>query len=586
MKEFSALTGGRYTYADDLENIQELALVFAQLFDDCDNFIMSGCEIDGDSIGAGYVFINGRIRHFSGATGITSWPQYICEQNETEDVPYESGGHKIGRKIYGCALVKVVPVVQDTLTGAVPQSILITSSGGLRMKDAFLGKYALLLNPTNPTQTVDSAVTFAKSVRVNKELIANEGISIKLGTLQAILKYDGSTFNIKCTGGDNNYCLSIMDGGGFKFFANDTLITTIDEDGISFTKPVTCNKGVFGGLAITGNDFYQNSANAVSDIYINRYSYNGQSSHYRNTHICNGQGKNILSITGENGQTDIFGAVHIAADVAEGLVLKANLLKSNDALTNAIVWTDSSNSDMARIGFLSASDKTFSIQATAYNIDISGHSAVNIGPSIKENGVLLSEKYVLQQTLTNLLKNKADAVNVYSIEVANDKFATKNGGLAQFISSEYDAASCRSHIGALGKVDLEPFVKLDSFLADMAKTEEDKQKIRKNIGAASAGDFQPKMLDTGWIHIQDGLYARQIGNIVSIQGITKTIHSGTVFRIPNAITPPPYTLRHTISLANDRNWICKIMAGQRTCFTEYCNKTCNNDVEFLITYMI
>ena len=31
MKEFSAQTGGRYTYADDLENLQELALAFAEL---------------------------------------------------------------------------------------------------------------------------------------------------------------------------------------------------------------------------------------------------------------------------------------------------------------------------------------------------------------------------------------------------------------------------------------------------------------------------------------------------------------------------------------------------------------------------
>ncbi len=47
MKEFIAQTGGRYTYADDLENLQELALAFSQIFDDCDNFILSGCEVSG-----------------------------------------------------------------------------------------------------------------------------------------------------------------------------------------------------------------------------------------------------------------------------------------------------------------------------------------------------------------------------------------------------------------------------------------------------------------------------------------------------------------------------------------------------------
>lgn len=586
MKEFSALTGGRYTYADDLENIQELALVFAQLFDDCDNFIMSGCEVNGDSISAGYVFINGRIRHFSGATGVSSWPQYICEQNLTEDVPYESGGSKAGRNVYGCTLAKTVPTAQDPLTGAIPQSILITNSGGIRMKDAFLGKYALLLNPANPAQTINSAVTFAKSIRANDEFIASKSITVKSGAIQTVLSYDGSTFNITSTGGANDYKLSLVDGGGFRFYANGNLIATINSSGISFTKPVSCERGSFGGLVLSDNDLYQGTANAVSDVYINRYSYNGAASHFRNTHIGNGKGKTLLSITGATGEADFFGTVQIAAGGADSLILKSNLLKNNEALTNAIIWKDSSDSDMAGIGFLSNTDKIFSLKVPLYNIDIIGHTAVNIGPSIKENGVLLSEKYVLQANLTELLNTKANATNVYSIEAANNKFAVKNGGLAQFVSAECDAATCRGHIGAVGQNDLKPYAKLDSYLADMAKTEEDKQKIRNNIGAATAGDFQPKMLDTGWIRIQDSLYARQIGNIVSIQGITKTIHSGTVFRIPNAITPPPYTLRHTISLANDRNWICKIMAGQRTCFTEYCNKTCNNDVEFLITYMI
>ena len=86
MKEFSAQTGGRYTYADDLENLQDLALAFAQIFDDCDNFIISGCEVSSGSVSAGYVFLNGKLRYFPGAIGITSWPQYIYELNSTESV--------------------------------------------------------------------------------------------------------------------------------------------------------------------------------------------------------------------------------------------------------------------------------------------------------------------------------------------------------------------------------------------------------------------------------------------------------------------------------------------------------------------
>ena len=92
---------------------------------------------------------------------MTSWPQYIYELNTTESVPYESGGAKVGRNIYGCTIGKSVPVTADPLTGKVPTSLAITSTGGLRMKDAFIGKYALLLNPANGSQIVNSLVNFA-----------------------------------------------------------------------------------------------------------------------------------------------------------------------------------------------------------------------------------------------------------------------------------------------------------------------------------------------------------------------------------------------------------------------------------------
>ncbi|MBR4405204.1 MAG: hypothetical protein IKT30_02395 [Bacteroidaceae bacterium] len=72
MKEFSAQTGGRYTYVDDIVNLQELSLAFASIFNNCDNFIISGCEISGTSISEGYVYINGKIRRFTGVSGITT----------------------------------------------------------------------------------------------------------------------------------------------------------------------------------------------------------------------------------------------------------------------------------------------------------------------------------------------------------------------------------------------------------------------------------------------------------------------------------------------------------------------------------
>ena len=47
MKEYIAETGGRYTYSDDILNLQELALSMSAVFDSCSDFIISGCEPDG-----------------------------------------------------------------------------------------------------------------------------------------------------------------------------------------------------------------------------------------------------------------------------------------------------------------------------------------------------------------------------------------------------------------------------------------------------------------------------------------------------------------------------------------------------------
>ena len=170
MKEFSAQTGGRYTYVDDIVNLQELSLAFASIFNNCDNFIISGCEISGTSISEGYVYINGKIRRFTGVSGITTWPQYIYESNKTETVAYASGSDKVGRNVYGCAIAKTVPTTLDPLTGATPSFIKLTSGGGLTMNDALFGKYALLLKSAAGQQTVSDIITFNNNVNVNGAL--------------------------------------------------------------------------------------------------------------------------------------------------------------------------------------------------------------------------------------------------------------------------------------------------------------------------------------------------------------------------------------------------------------------------------
>ena len=77
------------------------------------------------------------------------------------------------------------------------------------------------------------------------------------------------------------------------------------------------------------------------------------------------------------------------------------------------------------------------------------------------------------------------------------------------------------------------------------------------VSSVSAWDLasSTKMADSGWKLIKDSLYVRQIGNIVCIQGSTKTIHLGTVFTIPNTIAAPSHAVKHTIGFANNRTWV-------------------------------
>lgn len=127
MKEYIAETGGRYTYSDDILNLQELALSMSAVFDSCSDFIISGCEPDGPRISPGYVWLGGKVRRFEGAADAV-YPYYIYEANRHESVVYANDVNKRGRTCYLCAGAKAIPETTDPVTGKLPVSIEITES--------------------------------------------------------------------------------------------------------------------------------------------------------------------------------------------------------------------------------------------------------------------------------------------------------------------------------------------------------------------------------------------------------------------------------------------------------------------------
>lgn len=587
MKEFSAQTGGRYTYVDDIVNLQDLSLAFASIFNGCDNFVISGCEVSGMSISSGYVYVNGKIRFFSGSTGITNWPQFIYESNKTETVAYASGSDKVGRNIYGCSIAHTVPSVLDPLTGSTPAFIKVTSSGALSIKDALFGKYALLLQPATGSQSVNGTVNFLNDTNVHGTLTLNGRTVVSKGTASGEIYYDGTDFTISSQVASGPlYRLVVKNGTGFQLYVNDQVAITVNENGISTNLAITTRECVAGNVSVATNDIINKGhASNAACININVNGYGGGTDYFRNTYIGNGKGSIILSIVGSTGVVNINGQMTLQSSSPIGMILSSTSSKDNSSLRKTIAWHDSSNAQIAFVGYNKTTDNVFEIKNTIAGVSIYGLEFVDLGPSIKENGTLLSNKYVTATKLTEILADKVDSNKVYSSIESDNKYATKLGGLTQFAGS-YTKAQLRQHIEAIsaGDADLRYLIS-SNLLSDIATTESRKAQICRNIGAAREGSYQAKLSDTGWLYIGGGLYARQIGNVVCIQGKVNTIHSGTVFTLPNSIDAPRYDASFSMSIGPTSNWSCRLPGNSKTCSVVYCN--CHgNSISFSMTYMV
>lgn len=587
MIEFDAQEGGRYTYVDDIVNLQDLALSFSALFNECDNFVVSGCEVSGTSISAGYVYINGKLRYFSGATGIKNWPQYIYESNRIENVSYATGADRVGRKVYGCAIAAKIPTTLDAITGKIPSALLVKESGTVTFKEAFIGKYALLLNSTN--QSVAGTVTLADLVT---QTLKAESETIQSGNYVARKYYQGANLVYESQTVDANYKMTAENGVGFRFYINGVLVMTIGENSVEFATRISkpsSGATELGSIVVNNGNIY-NSTAAVDGaaIDINVIGHSGTKDYFRTTNIGDGKGGVVLSVIGSSHQINGNGLLHLTSDTHEGIILKSTYAKTENTLQKLLVWKDKDNETIGYAGYNSGTDQMFRIVNNIASIELTGVEFVNIGPAIQENGVLLSEKYVLSKKLTELVKNKAETKNTYSKTDVDNNFASKVNGFTQFITEDNTVEKLRSDIGAGSADDVKKCVKKAQFLADMAVTAEDKKRICNNIGAAFIGDFQTRLKDTGWQQCGDQpkLYVRQIGNIVSIQGTIQTAHEGVAFTIPNSIDAPTHAVYQSVSFSNYQNWSCQIEAGTRLCKVIYCNGSCYKDTSFSMTYMV
>jgi hypothetical protein len=592
MNEFSAQTGGRYVYVDDVLNLQDLALAFGHIFDECDNFIISGCEVSGSTISSGYVYLNGKVRYFSGANGITAWPQYLHESNSTESVNYVSGGAKVGRNIYSVFISSSIVTTADPLTKKAPVVMTIAKTGGTRMKDAFFGKYALALNPTNLSQVLNSSLKIDGGLEVTGMITSTQNryrITDTQATFDAF--FNNGVLNLKTQydSGGNNYTLSMENNTGLCAYVNNTSIFKAGSDGIYTSGYAQASLGILGGTGVSSDGIYnRTTATNTGTLNINMVGYNGGTTYYRNTTIGDGKGTAIVSVNGQNQTVGINGTTTIVptTDSCESLVISSKETKDALYLQNYITWKDVNKTSMAIMGFTEVTDQTFRIINNIAGVYVYGatNTFVDLGPAIKENGQLLTDKY-LQITDFNNTAAKID--NVYSKTQSDALYSKVADGLDGYISAGYTQEKLRNQIGAISSSALDDYAKKSAYLSDIATTDELKKKIRNNIGAAGTDEFQAKLKDSGWIQILDaGLFIRQIGNIVSIQGKLVIIGTGTIFRIPNGIDPPTYDVGQSIVFSYHNGWSVVINAGSRDCKVVFCRDVDGKTTEFSLTYMV
>jgi hypothetical protein len=593
MKEFSAQTGGRYTYVDDIMNLQELSLAFASIFSECDNFILSGCEVLDDEVKPGYVYINNKLRHFPGTKNVKTWPQYIYESNRTETVAYASGTDKVGRNVYGCAISAKAPTTPDVLTGNAPASIKLEATSSPRLKDALFGRYSLLLQPQSGAQTVDGLVNFSRDVSINGALVAKGRMTVEGKNCKGTIHYDRDRLIIQSRIYDRqpwfiakskDYTLSMSERGGFEFTVDGMTTLQITDDGIVRAPTLTATQCFIGNLTTIGNGIYDSETALDSGaLRINMAGYNGSSKYFRDTFVGDGKGKAILSILGKNGELKIDGATHISSPTKHVLTLHGGTRRDNPYYGKIITWRDVDGVQTGSIGY--DASRIMSLQNSIAGIHIIGVDSVDIGPVIKEGGVLLSDRYATIQSLTDGLADKADMAEVYPRKIADLLFAKKAGGLKQFVNATHSMEQLREEIGALSLGDMAGrYPTMGQLLADMATNESARNKICENIGAARKGAFQPILKDTGWVLVAEGLYARQIGSLVCVQGRIRTAHSGTAFTLPNQIDPPAYTMPFKATVSYNTSWECELRGGSKVCQVTFCNHH-GVMINFSMTYM-
>lgn len=412
MKEYIAETGGRYTYADDVLGLQELALSMTALLGECSDMILSGCEVTGSAIGSGYLWLGGKVRRFEGCAGV-SFPYYIYEHNLVESVTYAGQVNKRGRVNYLAIGGESVPDNPDAVTGALPHYVEITGDYAPRLREKFFGRYALLLEPLRSQRvgkdlTLSGAFTAEKAVESKVALIVSgsNGYSLRQKITPAgdasLGLYKESA--LLCE-------LSLAADGSVNITKAGTLVASITEQGLS------CRSGVFtsvriGSLAVLGNQLFNIGDNGNGAVRINYEGYEQGVSHFRDFEVYDGK-RSVVPLFKVDGaaRTTTVDGVLCVSNVTQGIVLRHSYLKSDARLTGTLAWRDSNDEQFAAIGFMAGNSMDLALTNTIGGITLHPKEWLDVRGILKVNGTDISQTYMLQTACREALAGKVDKIS-------------------------------------------------------------------------------------------------------------------------------------------------------------------------------
>lgn len=650
MKEFIAEPGGRYTYADDIINLQDMVLAVGSLLDGCSNFIISGCRCQGAVITPGYVWLGGKIRRFEGCAD-ASYPYYIYEKNSNESVTYANEVNKRGRACYLASGGRSVPDTADPVTGAMPQFIEVTADYAPCLVDQFFGRYALMTDSPFTRQTVRKDLLLTGTVTVEKGIESKHSLLVSpTGSKKILRGYFPEASVARLEAGTNAAPVAAV---VFDLLKGSV---TVESKGIvaaSFTERLCTLSDLrsdtvrAGSLYFTGNQLKNIAERSdKGTVRVNYDGYEGGTAYFRNFEVYDGKRCAIplLQVCGADKRV----AVHavLAVDSAHGITLS----DTDHALTDAafggtIRWCDQLGAEAAVVGYVADKHPHFSIANTVGGILLVPKNFVDVQGDLQVNGISIAKTYATQRALTEGLNRKVDAVEGKGLStkdftqelydklnaIASGSFAgedtpqsegyvtttqvaaelrkkadrllgglnegeqqTAAGNLGVHSKEEADgrfgrlaelfqdyiaylvgqgksttAAQqiLRDKLAAAGSKELVTnYMRKDGKLSDLILPDDNARKSAcKTLGAAYAADYQPKLLDTGWLQMSNSgsgtdtskLFVRQIGSIVCIQGRINTTRrdgsneGGIIAVIPNKVEPPKYGLRTTMAHWND-----------------------------------